>query len=178
MVYQRKVPHDCPGRHQTQKAIRTNTSVDAGSVPKTSEVRVTLISTVLARAGSLSHLVVQRALRAPAMKHGFLWLLKWQHNSSAVSSASPLEHVRQQVSSYDLKIRMKYLINLKSILLGCLSGCKKNPSKPPLCCFKSLTSEKPVDKLYFSYVNCCYQRKCPQSQDLLFFVFYLCSKFH
>lgn len=123
VAYQRKAPHDCPGTHQTQEAIRTNMSVAAGFVPKTSEVCVTLIYTVLGRFGYLSHLPVQRALRVPAMKHGFFWLLKWQHNSSAVSSASPLEHIRQQVSSFDLKIRMKYLINLKSILLGCLSGC-------------------------------------------------------
>lgn len=108
--------------HQTQEPIRTNMSVVAGFVPKTCKVCVTLTATFLARARSLSHLAVQRALRAPDMKHGFLWLLKRQHNSSAAPGASPLKHVRQQVSSYDLKIRMKYLINLKSILLGCLSG--------------------------------------------------------
>lgn len=120
-----RFPMNVLAKHQTQEAIRTNRSEDAGFVPKTCEVWITLTATFLVRARSLSHLAVQRALRVPDMSHGFLWLLKWQHNSSAVPGASPLKHVRQQVSSYDLKIRMKYLINLKSILLGCLSRFEK-----------------------------------------------------
>lgn len=71
VAYQRNVLHTCPGRHQTQKATRTSMSVDAGFVPKTPEVCVTLISTVLARVRYLSHLTVQRVLRAPVLKHGF-----------------------------------------------------------------------------------------------------------
>lgn len=48
--------------HQIQEAVRTKMSVDAGFVPDTPELHVTLIATFLARARSLSHLAAQRAL--------------------------------------------------------------------------------------------------------------------
>lgn len=65
----------------------------------------TLTATSLIRARPLSHFAVQRALRTPDMKHGFLWLLKQKHSSSAAPGASPLKHVRQQVSSCTWKSR-------------------------------------------------------------------------
>lgn len=86
-------------KHLAQEATRTNMSVDSGFVPKTSEVHATHIATFLASARSLLLLTVQRALRAPDTKHGFLWLLKWQHNYFAAPGASPLKHVQQQVNS-------------------------------------------------------------------------------
>lgn len=103
-------------------AQETKRPVDAGSVPETFEVCGNIHCHSPHQGQDFVTLCCPEVFGAPDMKSGFLRLLKWQHNSSEAPGASPLKHVRQQMSSYDLKIKMKYLINLKSILLGCLSG--------------------------------------------------------